>query len=199
MSSTPLAHGQPPKKENRRLRPRRRIDEITYARFGPGNGGILLNLSEGGASFQGVGVVGRDQLIRLNFKLPGMSYQIEATGEVVWSNDSGKGGGLRFLDLTEETRKRVKEWIANDASSAGSFAKQVTTHSGAASRLGTSDRAPVESLPGLDGEDQPKNAPVGPGLQASQPLPIPSLSPEAATVPNKVGTPARMTPRCPGA
>src|SRR6202011_468336 len=109
MSFTPQAFGQQPKKENRRLRARQRIDQLTYANFGPGNGGIVMNLSEGGLSFQGIGAVHKGQLINLSFKLPGTGSQIEAYGEVVWSNDSGKGGGLRFVDLSEEARQRIKE------------------------------------------------------------------------------------------
>jgi TonB family protein len=126
MSFTPQAFGQQPKNENRRLHVRRRIDQLTYADFGPGNGGIVMNLSEGGMSFQGIGAVRKGQVIRLSFKLPGTSSPVEAYGEVVWSNDSGKGGGLRFIDMSEEARQRIKEWLANDDSSSADFAEQVT-------------------------------------------------------------------------
>ena len=87
MSSMPLARDQHRKNENRRLHARRRFEQLTYATFGLENGGILINLSEGGLSFQGVGVVGRGQLIRLNFVLPEMNTHIEATGQVVWPSD----------------------------------------------------------------------------------------------------------------
>src|SRR5689334_21907363 len=114
MSSTPQATGPQANSENRRLHPRRRIEQLTYATFGPGNGGILINLSEGGLSFQGIGVVRKGQLIPLSFSLPGSGVRIEAQGEVAWSNNSGKGGGLYFVDLSEETRQKLREWLASD-------------------------------------------------------------------------------------
>lgn len=195
MSSTPLARDQHPKNENRRLHARRRFELLTYATFGPENGGILINLSEGGLSFQGVGIVGRDQFIRLNFTLPGMTPHIEATGQVVWSNDSGKGGGLRFLDLTEETRQRVKEWIAGDASSACTLTGQVTMHSGAADGLEASERNLVRSLPALDEKGQPNTASIRSEPRASEPREISSLVPVVAIVADNVSTLAHRAPR----
>jgi TonB family protein len=195
MSSMPLARDQHPKNENRRLHPRRRFEQLTYATFGLENGGILINLSEGGLSFQGVGVVGRDQLIRLNFALPEMNTHIEATGQVVWPNDSGKGGGLRFIDLTEEMRQRVKEWIARDASSAGTFTGQVTMHSGSAGGLGALEKNLLQSLPALDKKGQPKTASIRPEPRASEPRQVPSSAPVAVTVSSDVSTPTRREPR----
>jgi TonB family protein len=158
MSSAPLDRNQQSKSENRRVHVRRRIEQLTYAKFGPDNGGILINLSEGGLSFQGVGVVGRDELLHVNFTLPGMPPQIEATGQVVWSNDSGKGGGLRFLDLNEETRNRIKEWIARNGSPEGIPAAEVTINRDTGS-AGASDETFVQSLPVLE-KKQPSNSPA---------------------------------------
>jgi TonB family protein len=195
MSATPLARDQHLQNENRRLHARRRFDQLTYATFGPGNGGILLNISEGGLSFQGVGTVSKDQYIRLNFKLPGMNTHIEATGQVAWSTDSGKGGGLRFPDLPEETRQRVKEWIAGDAPSAGPFTGQVTTHSGAVDGLGASERNLVQSLPAFDEKGQPQTASIESDPRASEPWQIYSSAAAEATVSNYVSTLAHRAPR----
>src|ERR1700738_3263814 len=158
MSSAPLDRNQQSKSENRRVHVRRRIEQLTYAKFGPDNGGILINLSEGGLSFQGVGVVGRDELLHVNFTLPGMPPQIEATGQVVWSNDSGKGGGLRFLDLNEETRNRIKEWIARNGFTEGFPRGEVTINRDTGS-AGASHENFVQSLPVLD-KKEPPNSPA---------------------------------------
>jgi TonB family protein len=190
MSSTPQAPSQHPKNENRRLHARRRIDQLTYATFGPGNGGILINLSEGGLSFQGIGVVRREQLLPLSFKLPGTGSPIEAQGEVVWSNDSGKGGGLRFIDLSEEARQRVKKWLADDASSSANFAVQVTSHSRTASTLATSDGTLIQSLPAHTAKEHPETAPVDPEPQANKPRQIFSPAPEEVPASNIGATPA---------
>src|SRR5258706_4182038 len=123
MSSARQAPDQQSNGANRRLHPRRRIDHLAYASYDRGNGGILINLSENGASFQGIAFVRTAQILDVSFKLPGTGSLIEARGEVVWSNDSEKGGGLRFIDLTEEPRQRLSEWLAGDASSSTHFAE----------------------------------------------------------------------------
>ena len=167
MSSTPLAFEQHPKNDNRRLYARRRFEELTYATFGGENGGILINIGEGGLRFQGFRVVPRDELVRLTFKLPGMDIPIEAAGQVTWSNDSGKGGGLRFVDLSEEMRRLVNDWVAKDVSSTGTFKAQVTVNPAPVGGLGAALKNPVQSIPVPDEKVQPKTAPIRPEYVAA--------------------------------
>jgi TonB family protein len=115
MSSTGITDGQPSQTDNRRLFVRRRLDRLAYVDFGPDNGGMLIDISEGGLSFQGVGPVGQGQRLRLRFTLPGLkSKPIEATVEVRWSNSSSKVGGLQFVEITEDARQRLQQWISMD-------------------------------------------------------------------------------------
>ena len=165
---------------------RRRIDHLTYASFGPDNGGILLNLSEGGASFQGIAGVRTGQLIDLSFKLSGMGAPIEARGEVVWSNDSGKGGGLRFIDLSEEARQQLKKWLGNSAFSPGNVAEQVTSPAKPASTLITSYENLIPPPPTLAARERLKNAPVSPDPPATHIHADFSLAPEEPPA-SKVG------------
>jgi sporulation related protein/PilZ domain-containing protein len=53
-----------------------------------------------------------DQIIRLSFSLPETNGRIEAGGEIVWSSKWGYRVGLRFADLPEASRQRLKEWIS---------------------------------------------------------------------------------------
>ena len=87
------------RKRERRSRPRRCCGVFDYTEFGPENGGILLDLSEGGLGFQGVAVVVEGQGIHLKFTLPGTSALIEADAEVARCNHLRTGGGLRFVNL----------------------------------------------------------------------------------------------------
>ena len=106
--------------ENRRLYPRRKIERLAYVDFGPDNGGMLIDISEGGLSFQGVGRMTKGQPLHLRFTLPGAgSRPIEATAELVWSNASGKGGGLQFVEITESARDQVRQWILGGDATAG--------------------------------------------------------------------------------
>ena len=88
-----------PLETERRVHARRRMDGLAYVDLGPDNGAILIDLGEGGLAFQSVAPVALDQAVLLKFKLPGSTDFIESYAEIVWLNESGKGGGLRFVEL----------------------------------------------------------------------------------------------------
>ncbi len=182
MSSTPQAPGRQANSENRRLHPRRRIEQLTYAAFGPGNGGILINLSENGLAFQGIGVVRKGELIPLSFSLPGSGARIEAHGEVVWSNNSGKGGGLHFVDLSEETRQKLREWLASDIPASPNYVRV------------TPPRRPAVSPPPATPSRPASTSPAPP-----QPAVIPpaSASQSVITLPDLPSRPAMSPPASP--
>ena len=192
MPSTPQTPGQQSNREDRRSRPRRRIDHLAYASFGPGNGGILINLSESGASFQGIAFVRTAQTLDVSFKLPGTGSLIEARGEVVWSNDSEKGGGLRFIDLSEEARQRLREWLASDGSSSSNFAAQVTPRTEPASTLIASHEKPIQSSPMPAARERLETVPVSPEPPATHIRPNFSLTPKTPSPGNIGATHASM-------
>jgi hypothetical protein len=130
MSSTSLIAEQPPQSENRRLHPRHNLERLAYVELGPDNGGILTDASEGGLSFQGVQPLGEGQFLHFKFILPAMRDFVEGTGQTVWLNSSRKGGGLRFVDLSERAQQLVKEWISGESPS-GSEGQQLAASPGA--------------------------------------------------------------------
>src|SRR5258706_2061110 len=192
MSSTPQTPDQQSNRENRRLHARRRIDPLAYASFGPGNGGILINLSESGASFQGIAFVRTAQILNVSFKLPGTGSLIEARGEVVWSNDSEKGGGLRFIDLSEEARQRLSEWLAGDASSSTNFAEPARSPIEPAGTLIASHENLIQSSPTPAARERLETVPVSPDPPASHIRPIFSRAPEVPPAANIGATHASM-------
>jgi TonB family protein len=97
-----------PAQSRRRYHPRRRIDGLIYVDFGPDNGAILIDLGEGGLGFQSVVPVIIDQAILLKFKVPGETNPVEGYAEVAWLNESQKGGGLRFVELGENSRAQIR-------------------------------------------------------------------------------------------
>jgi TonB family protein len=98
----------------RRSHARRRISGLTYADFGTDNGAIILDLGEGGLGFQSVTPVSIGQAVLLKFKLPETKQHVESYAEVAWLNDSGKGGGLRFVELNGDARIHVRAWADGD-------------------------------------------------------------------------------------
>jgi len=98
----------------RRAHTRRRLAQLAYVGFGPDCGGVLLDISEGGLNCQIVGAFVEGGLCRLQFALPGLRSAIQADGQIVWSNNSKRGGGVRLLGLGEETRRQLQQWICGD-------------------------------------------------------------------------------------
>jgi periplasmic protein TonB len=94
----------------RRFHARRRMEGLIYVDLGPDNGAILIDLGEGGLGFQSVVPVSLDQAVLLKFKVPGEGEPVEGYAEVAWLNESGKGGGLRFVELTENARAQIRGW-----------------------------------------------------------------------------------------
>jgi PilZ domain len=95
--------------QDKRKTVRKRTPQIVYVELGSDNGGILLNLSEGGCSFQAISPV---QQGKLHFKFEiGEGRKIEGDAELAWSDDSKKLGGLRFVDLSNEVRSQIGTWL----------------------------------------------------------------------------------------
>ena len=99
-----------PLETERRIHGRRRMEGLAYVDLGPDNGAILIDLGEGGLSFHSVAPVTLDQAVLLKFKLPGAADFIESYAEVAWLNETGKGGGLRFVELRSELREQIGAW-----------------------------------------------------------------------------------------
>src|ERR1700741_4652210 len=92
----------------RRQTPRTTINGLGYIDF-EANGGIVLNVSEGGLSFHSVSPIQRNGAIR--FWFPERNRRIEAMGELAWVNETQKTGGLRFTAMPEEGREQIRHWI----------------------------------------------------------------------------------------
>jgi len=108
----PLQHS------DRRVHVRRPVPSLAYVDLGENNGGIILNIGEGGLAVTSVAPLYTDVLAQMRFQLPGSSDWLEASGEIARISESKKEAGLRFVDLSEDTRNRIKGWISSDVSPA---------------------------------------------------------------------------------
>ncbi|MGA8553645.1 MAG: TonB family protein [Candidatus Acidiferrales bacterium] len=100
--------------KNRRVHPRQRAVSLTYVDLGESNGGIVLNVSESGIGIQAVEMVEGPTTVRL--QLPGSKKHLEVRTELAWVGPSRKEAGLCFVDLSEDTLKQIRNWIACEAS-----------------------------------------------------------------------------------
>ena len=97
------------KASERRQAPRTKLVEIAYIGMGPENGGLVLDVSDGGLSFHAVAPVRPAQTIRFLLSLRGHS-RIEGAGEVVWTNEMRTVCGLRFTSLSSGAREHLNNW-----------------------------------------------------------------------------------------
>ena len=94
---------------DRRQTPRTKLVEIAYIGMGPENGGLVLDVSDGGLSFHAVAPVRQAETIHFLLSLRGHS-RIEGAGEVVWTNEMKTVCGLRFTSLSSGAREHLNNW-----------------------------------------------------------------------------------------
>jgi periplasmic protein TonB len=104
-----------PAGEERRGHARRRVDSLAYIDLGEGNGGLLLDVGEGGLHVQAVVDVVGNNFSQVRFQLPGSKEWIEAAGEIAWRDESGRNVGIKFVDLPADARARIREWVSSEA------------------------------------------------------------------------------------
>ena len=138
----------PPNGERRRS-VRQRLHTPVYASFnGPQTGMVvdlseLLDLNEDGFAVQTSERLEVNRALSLCLDLPETKSFIHGSGQVIWSDDAGRGG-IRFSGLSESSRQILKEWLFTNLLIAGSNHAARTEQ--LARRLGEEEKSP-ESAP----------------------------------------------------
>ena len=94
----------------RRLSKERSRDRLAYISLQPDNGGIVLDVSEGGLSFCAAAPIEVEKLIRFRLSVKSTD-RTESTGELVWNDKTRRSGGLRFIKLSDELHEQVRIWL----------------------------------------------------------------------------------------
>src|SRR5215470_10029200 len=89
----------------RRQVPRTTLDKLAYIHIEPDNGGIVLNVSGDGLAFHSMAPIERNGQLR--FFLKEQNRRIDVSGELIWTDEVQKIGGLRFTTLTSEAREQI--------------------------------------------------------------------------------------------
>ena len=102
---------------DRRAHPRQRIRSLAYVHLGESNGGIVLNISEGGIAVQAAEALDAGESpLAMRIEIPRSRKRLEVRGEIVWVGESRKEAGLRFVDLSEDALRRIRAWMAREES-----------------------------------------------------------------------------------
>jgi hypothetical protein len=152
---------------DRRESPRTKLVEIAYIGMGPENGGLVLDVSEGGLSFHAVAPVERSQIIRFLLSLRGQS-RVEGAGEVVWTNDARTVCGLKFTSLSTGAREHLNNWSnqSKTAASSPAVAAAAAADESAAPILAA---APPTYVPEVPEPDAPQMGQAPPEEESTEP------------------------------
>jgi hypothetical protein len=148
-------------KTERRLHPRHRIQTLAYVDLGEDNGGIVLNISEAGLALQAAITLVDEDLPHLRIQLPPSKKKVEASGRITWLSPTGKEAGVAFVNLPEEVRAQISEWIILD-STPGGLQEQVET-----------EQAPPAEEKIVEEQDRA-------AVNASEPSPVSPFAPAAS-------------------
>ena len=94
---------------DRRQSPRTKLVETAYIGMGPENGGLVLDVSDGGLSFHAVAPVQPAETVHFLLSMHGQT-RIEGSGKVVWTNEMRTICGLRFTSLSGGAREYLSAW-----------------------------------------------------------------------------------------
>ena len=106
----------------RRHSPRTVLTNLAYIHLEPDSGAIVLNVSEGGLGFHAVAPVRQTGIVRFWCSMK-PDERVEASGEVAWTDESKKTGGLRFTHLSDGAREQIQKWIGQASPLAPNAAK----------------------------------------------------------------------------
>ena len=76
---------------------------------------MVLDLSESGLALQAFNPLIGLSRVSLRIQPPKSRKRIAATAEITWLSEAKTEAGLRFLDLTEDARMEISDWISTEA------------------------------------------------------------------------------------
>jgi outer membrane biosynthesis protein TonB len=99
----------------RRIHARVPTTSVAYIELGQQNGGLILNVSEGGIAVQAAEIVAVATFEKMRFQLPKSDQWIEVGGKLVWEGHSRKKVGVQFVNLSDEARQQIQNWADSAA------------------------------------------------------------------------------------
>src|SRR5712691_7157038 len=95
-----------------RAHARRKPGPMAYVELGQDNGGILLNLGEGGFAVRSALAFQATEFPELRFQVPQLRGWRSAGGRIVWMSENKTVAGIQFLELPEASRLEIRKWAS---------------------------------------------------------------------------------------
>lgn len=99
----------------RRRSLRQKVNTPAFASFDGVTGGMILDLSEEGMAMRALAPLEVNSRVPLQISLGEPAVYLETTGYVAWADALGRAG-VRFSDLPEDARARLRDWLSQNAS-----------------------------------------------------------------------------------
>jgi len=96
----------------RRFYPRVTPSTPIYVGFGPNNLGTLLNVSENGLHVATPAPLDVNSVYRVFLSLNGAASAITVSVRTIWTDKSHNSSGIQLLDLSEQSREQIRNWVA---------------------------------------------------------------------------------------
>ena len=90
----------------RRRSERKALDQLTYIDIAGGNGGVVTDICEDGLGFRAIAPIAKAEAVQ--FVLSWHSAGIQGAGNVVWTDETRRVGGLSFTEFPEEIREQIR-------------------------------------------------------------------------------------------
>jgi PilZ domain/Gram-negative bacterial TonB protein C-terminal len=87
-------------------------EALTYVSFGGSNGGMVLDVSEGGLAVAAAFAIPAASLLEIAIPADVTHGAIEATGRVAWIAESKRRVGVQLVDVSPSTREYLRRWVA---------------------------------------------------------------------------------------
>ena len=100
----------------RRVQARTAIIPPVYVNLENTNGGLAFNMSEDGIALTAALAMAGDGAIAMRIPIPDSKGWMEASGRLAWRSASGKTAGITFLGLPDDSRQRIRQWLAAETS-----------------------------------------------------------------------------------
>jgi PilZ domain/Gram-negative bacterial TonB protein C-terminal len=170
----------------RRFYPRVSPPTPIYVAFGSNNLGVLHNVSENGFQVATPSELPLNSVFRVFLSLNGAAKTIAVTVRTVWTVDAEKRSGIQLLDLSDENREQIRQWVEFEMSRSENSTPWFQPKDGDSRSVGASPRA--SEMPRMPRIVLPTTA-EAPAVQ----LPVPAQS-KAASYTTAQGFPAEQAP-----
>ncbi|MBZ5541805.1 MAG: PilZ domain-containing protein [Acidobacteriia bacterium] len=98
----------------RERRQKARREQLLYLELGPENGGVVLDVSEGGIRFQAVSPLQEGARVHFRVDLDETRH-VEGYGQLVWTDETGRIAGLSFTELSDTARRQIRGYLQQPA------------------------------------------------------------------------------------